>query len=134
MGYDELGTAGNVSVDAREFRGTGGNVVRGLVVEVDESQYRTERSFVDAHEIPELIRGIDALLAVSANPTPFKNFEVRYTTKGELRFTAFNSSGGAISYSVEVGRVIKAHRFIEVGEMRQLREFFIAAQQKLSSR
>src|SRR5262245_65443573 len=62
FGYDELGQ-GLVSVDVRELRDSKGLIVRGLVVEVIENQYRTERSFVDADEIPELLKGIDALLA-----------------------------------------------------------------------
>src|SRR4051812_28146106 len=85
MAYDELGGVSGISVDVREFREAARAPVRGLVVEVTESQYREERSFVDADEIPELLRGIDALLGVNSNPTQFESFEVRYTTKGELR-------------------------------------------------
>lgn len=86
LAYDELGVVRGISVDVRELRDASkSTTVRGLLVEVTESQYRTERSFVDADEIPELLRGIDALLEVKSNPTAFQNFEVRYTTKGELR-------------------------------------------------
>jgi len=46
---------------------------------------------VDADEVGELLKGFDALLEVKANPTQFKNFEVRYTTRGELQLTAFSS-------------------------------------------
>lgn len=135
MGYDEIGKVRGISVDAREFRTAGGSSVRGLVVEVNESQYRTERSFVDADEVAELLRGIDALLEVKANPTSFENFEVRYTTKGELRLTAFNSprNNNRISYSVEAGRVLKGQQFIDEAEMRKLREYFATAQEKLGT-
>ena len=91
----------------RDAKGSG---VRGLLVEVTESQYRKERSFVDADEIPELLKGFDALLEVKANPTPFKSFEVRYTTRGELQLTAFSSANGSILFAVQAGRTLKAQR------------------------
>ena len=55
------------------------------------AEYREERAFIDADEIPKLVKGIDALLDVSSNPTSFENFEVRYSTKGDLQITGFNS-------------------------------------------
>jgi hypothetical protein len=87
LGYDDLGRVGGISVDVWEFRDARGAKVRGLVVEVTESEYRQERAFIDADEITELIKGVDALLQVGTNPTSFKNFEVRYTTRGELQLT-----------------------------------------------
>jgi hypothetical protein len=57
-----------------------GEQVRGLVVEVYESHYREGRAFVDADEVPELLKGIDAMLEIESNRTSFKNFEVRYET------------------------------------------------------
>ena len=91
LGFDDLGEVGGVSVDVRELRDTRGGRVRGLVVEVTESQAITEQSFVDADEIPELLKAIDALIATTGNPTQFKSFEVRYATKGELELSASNS-------------------------------------------
>jgi hypothetical protein len=91
LGYDYLGSVGRVFVDVREFRDRMGRIARGLVVEVSESELRRERAFVDADEIPELLKGIDALLEVGANPTKFDNFEVRYTTRGDLQLTAYSS-------------------------------------------
>ncbi len=134
VGYDDLGSVKGVSVDVREVRESRGETVRGLVVQVSESQYRRERSLVDADEIPELLRGIDALLQVKANPTRFKNFEVRYTTRGQLRLTAFNSTidGGALRYAVEAGRSLKAQRFLGEDDMRKLRTMFERAIQKLN--
>src|SRR5208282_4154515 len=66
LGYDELGKVGGVSVDVREMRDAKGANVRGLLVDVTQNQYRQERSFVDADEIPELLKGFDALLDVKA--------------------------------------------------------------------
>lgn len=134
FGYDELGSVGGVTVDVREMHDAKGGSVRGLVVEVYESQYRKERSFVDADEIPELLKGLDALLEVKANPTQFKSFEVRYTTRGELQLTAFNSSRGAIGYAVQAGRTLKAQTIgLNAEAMQKLRGLFDTALQKLNT-
>src|SRR5258708_27235071 len=106
--YNQLGPVNyEVLVDAREVSDPRGAKVRGVVVTVLESQYVTERAFIDADELPELLRGIDALLAVKANPTRYENFEVRYTTKGELELSVF-SSGSKIQYAIQAGRVTTA--------------------------
>jgi hypothetical protein len=129
IGYNELGTIGyNVSVDARELSDVRGAKVRGVVVTVIQSQYRTETAMIDADELPELIRGVDALLAVKSNPTRYENFEVRYTTKGELELTAYNS-GNAISYTVQAGRVSAASVAVDEDGLRKLRAMFDAANQ-----
>lgn len=44
FGYDDPGSIVGISVDVREMRDTKGSGVRGLLVEVTESQYRKERS------------------------------------------------------------------------------------------
>lgn len=133
VGYDEIGAASGVSVDAREMRDSRGNVVRGIVVEVTQSEYRDERAFIDLDELPELLNGIDALLAVAVNPTSFEYFEVRYKTKGELEITAFNDRKGQVKYAVQAGRITRAQVFVEAGKLRDLRGFFESASQKLSS-
>ena len=127
MAYNELGSILGVSVDAREFRDVRGNVVRGIVVEVTQSQYREERAFIDADEIPELLRGIDALLEIKANPTTYENFEVRYTTQGELQLTAFGGASGRVRFAVQAGRVTRAQTFTDEDGMRKLRAMFEAA-------
>ena len=134
LGYNELGRISGVSVDSREMRDSKGGIVRGVVVEVKQSEYREERAFVDADELPELIKGIDALLAVKTNPTSYKNFEVRYTTKGELQITAFNSSRGQIQFAVQTGRTLHAQVFLDEGDIKKLQGMFQAAQQQLSSK
>ena len=133
FGYNELGRIGyNISVDARELSDARGATVRGVSVAIVESQYRSEQAFVDADELPELIRGIDALLAVKTNPTRFENFEVQYTTKGELQLIAFGS-GDKISYVARAGRVTRARATLNEEGMRKLRAMFEAANQLLSA-
>jgi len=99
---------------------------------VTQSQYRDERAFIDTDELPELLKGIDALLGVKANPTTYKNFEVRYTTKGELQLTAFNS-GDRIRYAVQAGRITKAQAFVDEDGLRKLRTMFETASQQLGA-
>jgi hypothetical protein len=134
LGYDDLGSVGGVSVDVRDMHDSKGGSVRGLVVEVTESQYRKERSFVDVDEVPELLKGFDALLEVKTNPTQFKNFEVRYTTRGELQLTAFNNARGVVLYAVQAGRPLKAESLgLSAADMQKLRGLFDAALQKLGN-
>jgi hypothetical protein len=133
-GYDDLGNVRGISVEARELRDSKGNTVRGVVVQVTQSQYREERSFIDVDELPELIKGIDALLDVKGNPTAFDYFEVRYTTKGELQIAAFNNNRGQISYAVKAGRVVPAQAIISQDQLVKLRSMFVSAQQTLSTR
>lgn len=133
VGYDELGGVGNLTADVRDVRDAKGGGARGLLVTVRESQYREETSFVDADEIPDLLKGLDALLDIKTNPTQFKMFEVRYTTRGELQLTAFSNARGAISYAVQAGRTLKAQTFLNAGDMPKLREMFAAGLQKLTS-
>jgi hypothetical protein len=134
IGYNELGGVTGISVDVREMRDARGASVRGLLVDVTESEYRQGRSFVDADEIPELLKGFDALLEVKTNPTQFNNFEVRYTTRGELQLTAFNNTKGAVVYAVEAGRTLRAQRVgLSASDMQKLRGLFDAAAQKLGT-
>ena len=133
VGFDELGEIKRISVDVREIREARGTSVRGLVIHVTESQYREGKSFVDADEIRELLKGFDALLEVRENPTQFKNFEVRYTTRGELELTAFNDSKGNVSYAVKAGRTIGARAYLTLTDMQNLRILFDSASQKLTA-
>jgi hypothetical protein len=131
FGYNNLGNVGGVAVDAREFKDTRGTAIRGVVVEVSQSEYREERAFIDTDELPELLKGIDALLAVKANPTTYQNFEVQYTTKGELQITAFNESSGHIGYTVRAGRITTAQAFLDDEGIKKLRAMFETARQQL---
>jgi hypothetical protein len=134
FGYDELGELYGISLDVRELRDARGAGARGVLVEITESQYRKERSFVDADEIPELLKGFDAIVAVKENPTTFKNFEVRYTTRGSLQLTAFNPPTGVVQFAVQVGATLKAQRVgLGVADMQKLRAWFAAALTKLNS-
>jgi hypothetical protein len=142
LGYDELGLISSsmtvnssLRVDVRQMQDAQGSAVRGIVVEIKESDglYRVARSFVDEDELPELIKGIDALLTVKANPTSFKFFEVKYRTRGDLVLAVFNNNFGRIAYTVTAGRVFTESRPVNESELRRLRDWFEAARQKLDS-
>ena len=133
FGYNDVGRVGRVSVDARELRGSKGEAVRGIVVEITESEYREERSFIDQDEIAELLRGFDAILDVKSNPTRFPKFEVRYTTRGNFEITAYNNQAGRVAYAAKAGRTLTAQAFLDESAMRQLRGYIEAAQSALAA-
>ena len=139
LGYDDLGgvtsfpSDGRVALDVREMRDAAGAVARGVVAEVTEGKDRKDRSFIDADEIPALIKAINSLLSVKANPTPFKKFEVTYRTRGAFEITAFNTNRDAILYSVKAGRTLRAQApGITPDDLQKLREMFEQAFQKLT--
>jgi hypothetical protein len=134
MGSGPMGNLSGVSVEVREFRSSNKPTVRGVVVTVTESQYREELSFVDEDEIGELLRGMDALLAVTSNPTAFLDFEVRYATRGELTVIVYkNTRADRIEYGVQAGRVVRASRVgLERRDFEQLRAFIESAEEFLS--
>lgn len=134
LGYEELGTIarGRVSMDVRDLRDTKGNTAAGVTVFVTETSSRLERSFVDADEIPGVLKGLDALLAVTANPTPLKKFEVRFTTRSSLAFVAYSNAAGTIDYAIQAGRPWPATLLnIDGADMIRMRGLFELALQKL---
>lgn len=135
-GYNEISPRPALGLDvyAQELRNIKGQVARGLTVDVTQSEYRQGISFVDADEIPELLKGIDALLAIVANPTSFKNYEVRYRTRGELELVAFNSGNAPDpSFAIYAGRVSQARKFINRDTMIKFRAAIAAAEAVLNS-
>ena len=134
VAFDVLGHVEGISVDVREMRDSRGAIARGLVVRVAESERHEEMSFVDEDELPDLLKGIDALLDVRGNPTSFKNFEVQYATRGELVLTVFNTPGGTVLYAVQAGRPVIARRAgLSTSEMLKLRGMFETGAQKLNA-
>lgn len=130
--YTDVGKIGPITVDARQLRSGSANEARGLLVDIEESQYRQAGAFVDADEIAELLKGIDALLEVSDNPTKFERFEVRYVTRGSLELIAFNGDR-SIRYSVKAGRITKASTFLDRQGMVRFKELIEKAQAQLQA-
>jgi hypothetical protein len=144
VGREVIGEVAEISVDARELRDSTGGLVRGVVVEVTEEKAATQQSaseravsrqsYVDVDELPALLRGIDQLLAVTENPTQFRNFDMQYATKGDLEITATSSRNRGMVYSVQVGRLAKARREgLSAGELQQFRTLIDGASQKLAT-
>ena len=134
VGHEVLGDVRGVSVEIRELRESTGGRVRGLVINVNPDKGSLQWSDIDEDEVPLLLKGIDQLLPITANPTQFSNFEMHYATKGELEVTASSSRNRGVVFSVEVGRLGKARREgLTAGEMQQLRTLIEAASQKLAT-
>jgi hypothetical protein len=134
LGFKEFGSLRGVTVQAQQVKDTRGHEAHGLVVEVKEGEYRDERAYIDADEIPDLLKGFDYLLSVTSNPTPFKMFEVRYKTRGSLQLTAFSDDHGNIMFAVEAGSVTKAgHYTFTSADMQQVRAMVAEAQNALGT-
>jgi hypothetical protein len=137
MGYTELGSvaAGSaiVRVDVRDLRTPAGDGVRGMTVDVIESQTRRDRSFIDVDEVAPLLRGIDAMLDVRSNPTSFDRYELRYVTRGELWLRTVVTPRGAIVYAMQAGRTVRAQAQLDVADLVKLRALFAAAAAKLGT-
>jgi hypothetical protein len=134
IGHEILGEVKGMSVGVRELRDSTGGRVRGAVVEVTPEKGATQLSYIDIDELPLLLRGLDQLLAVTTNPTQFRNFEMHYATKGELEVAASSSRNRGVVFSVEAGRPLKARRdALTAGELQELRVLIEAASQKLAT-
>jgi hypothetical protein len=135
-GHEILGAIarGRVFVDVRDVRDTRGNMAGGVSLHIIESQTRDERAFIDIDELPGLLRNLDALLRYTANPTAFRRFEARFTTRGNLSFVAYSNSTGAIEYALQVNKVpLATISNIESPDMLKLRALLEHALQKLNA-
>jgi hypothetical protein len=132
--YEDLGEVDGVFVEAREMRDDRARRVRGVVVTIAGRQQRPEQAFVDPDELADLMKGFDTLLGITTNPTgQFRNFDMRYSTRGELVLTASSTRNRGVVYGVEVGRVLRSRRSLDGGEFHRLRTLVEAAQQKLAT-
>ena len=143
LGHEDLGTVARnrVSVDVRDLRDSRGNSAGGLTMflldnqnQVPSGSGRNERAFIDVDELQGLLRGLDLLLKYMSNPTTYKGFEARYSTKSSLTFIAYVNSTGAIEYAIQAGRPLLATvRNIDAVEMLKLRGLIELGLQKLNA-
>lgn len=134
VGHELLGDVRGISVEVRELRDSTGGRARGLTIEIPSDRGAPQRSYIDLDEVPQLLHGIDQLLPLTGNPTPFSDFEMHYATKGELEVTASSSRNRGVVFSVEVGRLAKARREgLTAGELQQLRTLIEAASQRIAT-
>jgi hypothetical protein len=135
VSYEDLGEVDGVFVEAREMRANNDRGVRGIVVSIAGRQGGPpEQAFIDRDEVAPLLKGFDALLAITVNPNgEFRNFDMRFSTRGELVLTASSTRQRGVVYGVEVGRVLRVRRGLDGGEFNQLRVLVEAAAQKLAT-
>jgi hypothetical protein len=138
VGHEDLGAVARnrLSVDVRDLRDSRGSSAGGLTVFVNDTANSTryERAFIDVDELPGLLRSLDTLLKFMANPTTFKRFEARFSTRGHLTFIAYTNSTGAIEYAVQAGRPLLATATnIDAVEMLKLRGLLELGLQKLNA-
>src|SRR3954471_3429202 len=132
--YEDLGEVDGVFVEAREMRDPNGRRVRGIAVVIAGRLPTPEQAYVDPDEFVSLLKGFDALLAITTSPNgQFRNFDMRYSTRGELVLTASSTRNRGVIYGVEAGRMFRTRHALNGGEFHQLRVLVEAAQQKLAS-
>jgi hypothetical protein len=134
LAYDQLGDLafGRVRADVREMRDSKGGVVRGVLVRVSDSQYHQELAYLDPDEIPELLKGIDAILRTRSNPTSFNAFELRYVTRGGLEVSAYNTDA-YVQYAIQAGRVTTATALnLNRDDVVKFHAMLVAANERLS--
>jgi len=133
LGYDWL-TSGHTYItgDVREARDATGVRARGVQLTIREMD-KIELPFVDADEIPALLRALGSLLSVTENPTRFQRFEVRYSTRDNLTFVAYNSPTGSIEYLIQAGSParVTVHK-LGTDQLLKVREMFETALLKLN--
>jgi hypothetical protein len=138
-GFTTVGTirglAGDITVDAREFRDASNPNARvsGISISVKETD-RLERentSFIDADEVDSLLIGLDYIAKASKDITKLEQFEAEYRTKGNFSLTVFNRAGGQLSAAVSSGRIGKTTAYIKLGDLAQLRQLITSAKSKL---
>ncbi len=134
LAYDNIGEVGGISLEVREILDDKGGRARGALVTVKQDEYHSQNSFIDADEIAELLKGFDAILSVTKNPTPFTFFEVQYTTRGAFQLLAFNNRNGLVVYGAKAGRGGVAQVFnLQAMHLQRLKSMFETANAKLNS-
>jgi hypothetical protein len=132
--YEDLGEVAGVFVEARELRDGRTRRLRGVVVTIAGRQSTPEQAYVDLDELVDLMKAFDTLLGITTNQSgQFRNFDMRYSTRGELVLTASSTRNRGVIYGVEVGRVLHTRRNLNGGEFSQLRTLVEAAQQKIAT-
>lgn len=132
--YEDLGEVAGVFVEAREMRDGRTRRLRGVVVTIAGRQSTPEQAYVDVDELVDLMKAFDTLLAITTSQSgQFRNFDMRYSTRGELVLTASSTRNRGVVYGVEAGRVLRTRRTLNGGEFSQLRTLVEAAQQKIAT-
>ena len=139
IAYEEVGTISRsmsgqpgVRVTVMQAKDTDGGAARGILFEIF-FESRIDTSFVDEDELPELVKGLDALISVRDTATVFKYFQVHYSTRGNLVVSVMKPMTGGFQRVVTVGRARPIQREINKGELERLRLWVEAARRKLDS-
>ncbi len=117
-----------VVLEIQEIRDSAGKVIRGVMVDSAGTQ-----SYLDPDELAGLVNACDMLLDITSNPSQLRAYEAHYTTRGSLELTAAISPNNNMQYRVKVGRFRTREITATASEMRQLRDQFAAAAEKLAS-
>ncbi len=127
---------GTVTVSAKEFtNATTGKRESGIMIEVKEGGRleRSNRSFIDYDEIEPLLRGIDYIGKVDKSVTKLENFQADYRTKGDLRVSTFNTSGGEMMVAVSSGHIGRTSVHLKFADLAAFRNYLSSAKDRLDA-
>lgn len=139
QGFSSIGQlrgplGGTVAVVAKEFtNATTGKRESGIVIDIKEGGRleRSSRSFIDYDEIAALLKGIDYIAKVNKTVTKLENFQADYRTKGDLKISTFNTSGGDVMVAVASGRVGSTSVHINYTDLTVLRTLITSARERI---
>jgi hypothetical protein len=141
QGFSKIGElrgafGGSVAVQAKEFtNATTGTRVSGISIDVNEGGRveRHNRSFIDYDEIASLLKGIDYIAKADRSVTKLENFQVDYRTRGDVKVSTFNTSGGELMVAVSSGRIGSTSVHLRFADLAVLRNLISSARDRLDA-
>lgn len=141
QGFSRIGElrgsyGGTVLVLAKEFtNATTRRRESGIVIDVREGGRleRHNRSFIDYDEIAALLKGIDYIGKVENSVTKMDSFQADYRTKGDLKVSTFNTSGGELMVAVSSGRIGSTSVHLKFADLTVLRNLLSSAKERLDA-
>lgn len=130
-GFEEIGVlkgsyGTKITVESKEFTNvSSGEVQYGITIEVfkENGNYdKDHTSYIDYDEIEGIIKGLDYISKVTKESTKLKDFQADFSTKGDLKFSTFNSGDKvfiAIS-SGSIGAVTAYYKIDKIGLIKSL--------------
>ncbi len=127
----------SINVEAKEFTNVAvGKKEYGITVEVkkEDGRYDKEhKSYIDYDEISSLINGINYIAKVKTDVTSLHNFQADYSTKGDLKISTFNTSGGRLMAAVSSGNIGGVGAYFNISDLEKVKALIVQAKEKIDS-
>jgi hypothetical protein len=109
-----------------------GTTSSGVRIDVEEGERHSHSSYIDADELPGLLKGIDYITGVDAEKLAFPDYEAHYQTKGDLDVVVFSSASGARAV-IASGDIGRAQAFVSLDNLARFRKLVAEAQAALAA-